>query len=113
MDINNLKDKLNKRPLSIKQTRNGSELTIALGGRLDTQTSPELEKEINKSLEGVDKLIFDLEKLEYISSAGIRVITMAHKLIYQHGTMVIINAQEEIVEVFELIGLDSFLDIEE
>ncbi len=95
----------------IKKT-NGSELTIGLEGRLDTTTSPELTKELDSSLEGVTKLVFDLAKLEYISSSGLRVLLSAQKTMNANGSMTVINVSEMVMEVFEITGFTDILTIE-
>lgn len=97
--------------MTISKDRNGSELTIALEGRLDTTTAPELAEEI-KSLDGVEILKFDIEKLEYISSAGLRVLLSAQKVMNKQGSMVVKNASESVKEIFEVTGFDGILTVE-
>ena len=80
-------------------------------GRLDTTTAPELAEEI-KSLDGVELLEFDIEKLEYISSAGLRVLLSAQKVMNKQGSMVVKNASESIKEIFEVTGFDGILTVE-
>ena len=89
-----------------------SELTVALEGRLDTLTSPELEEKLEPALEGVTKLIFDFEKLEYISSAGLRILLTAMQVMEEQGSMVVKNVCEEVREVFEITGFIDDLTIE-
>ncbi len=96
----------------INKTQEGTELTVALEGRLDTVTSPELEEALKESLDGITALTFDLEKLEYISSAGLRVLLMAQKTMANQGTMKVINVCEIIMEVFEVTGFTDILTIE-
>ena len=96
--------------MTISKDRNGSELTIALEGRLDTTTAPELAEEI-KSLDGVEKLKFDIEKLEYISSAGLRVLLSAQKVMNKQVSMMVKNASESIKEIFEVTGFDGILTV--
>ena len=98
--------------MTINNTKNGNELTIALEGRLDTTTAPSLDDELGKSLEGVEKLIFDFGKLEYISSAGLRVLLSAQKVMNNQGSMVIREVNEEIREIFEVTGFVDILTIE-
>ena len=98
--------------MTINKTVNGSELTVALEGRLDTTTSPELEKELRESLEGITALTLDLEKLEYISSAGLRVLLSAQKTMNKQGTMKLTNVGEVILEIFEVTGFSDILTIE-
>ena len=98
--------------MTINKTLNETELTIALEGRLDTVSSPELEKEIDASLENVTSLILDLEKLEYISSSGLRVLLKAQKIMSKKGDMKVINVNEMIMEIFEVTGFSDILTIE-
>ena len=98
--------------MNIAKTKEAEKLTIALEGRLDTTTAPELEAELNASLDGVTALVFDLAKLEYISSAGLRVLLAAQKKMNALGTMVVTNVCEDIMEVFEVTGFSDILTIE-
>ncbi len=98
--------------LTINKNVEDSKLTFTLEGRLDTTTSPELEAEYSTSLEGVTELVFDFEKLEYISSAGLRVLLSAQKIMNKQGSMVIRNASEEVKEIFDVTGFSDILDIE-
>ncbi len=98
--------------MTITKTQNGTALTIALEGRLDTTTSPELEQELKKSLEGVTELIFDFSKLDYISSAGLRVMLSAHKTMSAKGSMKVTHVGELVQEVFEVTGFADILTLE-
>lgn len=98
--------------MNIQQIRNGNELVLALEGRLDTVTAPELEEALKDALEGVEELILDFEKLDYISSAGLRVLLVAQKTMSQQGSMKIRNVNEIIREVFDVTGFSDFLTIE-
>ena len=98
--------------LKIEQKANGSELTFALEGRLDTTTAPQLENELRKSLSGVESLIFEVEALEYISSAGLRVLLSSQKQMNKQGEMVIRNVRPEIMEIFDVTGFSDILTIE-
>ncbi|MBR1641117.1 MAG: STAS domain-containing protein [Butyrivibrio sp.] len=98
--------------MTINKIANGNELTIALEGRLDTTTAPQLDDELKSALEGVTKLDFNFEKLEYISSAGLRVLLSAQKVMNKQGSMVIKNVNEEIQEIFEVTGFVDILTIE-
>ncbi len=89
----------------------GETLTITLEGRLDTTTSPELEREIGE-LNDVRELVIDMKGLEYISSAGLRVILKAQKIMNLKGSMRLINVGESIMEVFEITGFSDILTIE-
>ena len=77
--------------MEITKTLNGTELDIVIAGRLDTVTAPELEKEINENIVGVTKLVFDFEPLEYLSSAGLRILLSAQKIMNKQGEMIIKN----------------------
>ncbi|MBR0167915.1 MAG: STAS domain-containing protein [Synergistaceae bacterium] len=94
-----------------KQT-NGTELTVALDGRLDTTTAPELEAELRGSIKDIKELVFDMTKLAYISSAGLRVLLKAQKVMNKQGKMAVKNANSDIVEIFEVTGFDEILNIE-
>ena len=98
--------------MTINKTANGNELTIALEGRLDTTTAPQLDDELKSALDGVTKFDFNFEKLEYISSAGLRVLLSAQKVMNKQGSMVIKNVNEEIQEIFEVTGFVDILTIE-
>ncbi len=98
--------------MNINKTQNGSELVIALEGRLDTTTAPQLEAEIKSAIEGINALVFDFEKLDYISSAGLRVLLATQKIMNKQGTMVIRKVNETINEVFEVTGFSDILTIE-
>ena len=98
--------------MTITENRNGDSLTIALEGRLETSTAPELDAALQKVLPSLDELIFDFEKLDYVSSAGLRVLLSAHKALMGKKGMTIRNANELILEVFEVTGFDSLLTIE-
>ena len=98
--------------MSITKKQNGSTLEIAVEGRLDTVTSPELERELKTCLEGVDSLTMDCGKLDYISSAGLRVILNAHKIMNVKGGMRLIHVNEIVREVFEVTGFADVLTME-
>lgn len=98
--------------MEIAKTAAGSALTIALAGRLDTTTAPQLEEELKASITGVTELVFDFSKLEYISSAGLRVLLSAQKTMNAQGKMVVKNVNETIAEVFDITGFADILTIE-
>ena len=98
--------------LNIEKKKEGSKLELVLAGRLDTTTAPELEKELKASLDGVDELVFDMASLEYISSAGLRVLLSAQKIMNQQGTMKVLHVNETIMEIFEVTGFSDILVIE-
>ncbi len=98
--------------MEIIKTSEGGKLKIALEGRLDTNTAPELESELKSGLDGVSELEFDLEKLEYISSAGLRVLLSAQKVMNKQGDMVVKNSKPEIMEIFDVTGFLDILNVE-
>ena len=98
--------------MTIEQKREGNALVLALEGRLDTMTAPQLEAELKTALPGVTALTFDLEKLDYISSAGLRVLLSAQKTMHKQGAMKVKNANEMILEIFEVTGFSDILTIE-
>ena len=98
--------------MTITKTQDGGKLTVALEGRLDTTTAPELEADLKASIDSVTDLVIDMEKLDYISSAGLRVLPWANKTMNQKGTMVVKNVSEVVNEVFEVTGFADFLTIE-
>ena len=98
--------------MKIDKTQNGTHLAVALEGRLDTMTAPELEKELKAALSDVDSLTMDFGKLEYISSAGLRVLLSTHKALSAKGGMKIVNVNEIVREVFDVTGFSDILTIE-
>lgn len=98
--------------MTINKVANGNELLISLEGRLDTTTAPQLDEELKTALDGVEKLEFDFSKLEYISSAGLRALLSAQKVMNKQGSMVIKNVSEEINEIFEVTGFVDILTIQ-
>jgi anti-sigma B factor antagonist len=98
--------------MTINKTSNGTRLTIALEGRLDTTTAPQLETEVKNTLSDVKDLTFDFTRLDYISSAGLRVLLSAQKVMNKQGNMRITNVNETIMEVFDVTGFVDILTIE-
>ena len=98
--------------LNICKTTEQDKTLIALEGRLDTTTAPQLESELGKSMEGVTSLTLDFEKLDYISSAGLRVLLAAQKIMYKQGELKITHVGETIMEIFEVTGFSDILTIE-
>ena len=98
--------------MELKKEVNGSSLTITLDGRLDTTTAPQLEAEVSGGLNGITDLIIDMAKLVYVSSAGLRVLLKAQKIMNKQGKMTVKNASQEIKEIFEVTGFDELLNIE-
>ena len=97
--------------LNICKTVENGAAVFALEGRLDTVTAPDLEKELKESLDGVTDLTLDFEKLEYISSAGLRVLLAAQKTMAKQGGMKLVNVGETIMEIFEVTGFSDILTI--
>ncbi|HJC01329.1 MAG TPA: STAS domain-containing protein [Candidatus Flavonifractor merdavium] len=98
--------------MNIVKTSEGTKRTLALEGRLDTTTAPQLEAEIKGALTGVTELVLDFSQLEYLSSAGLRVILAAQKIMNKQGTMVVRHVCDTIQEVFEVTGFCDILTIE-
>ena len=98
--------------MQINKTIENDKLTVALEGRLDTLTAPQLDAEIQGKLDGVKSLVFDFKKLDYISSAGLRVLLAAQKTMSKQGEMKLINVGETIMEIFEVTGFSNILTIE-
>ena len=98
--------------MTINKTKNGEHLLVAVEGRLDTTTAPELEKELKSSLDGITELTIDMNVLEYISSAGLRVLLSAQKIMNKQGSMKITHANSTILEIFEVTGFSDILTIE-
>ena len=98
--------------LKVSVSNEGAEYTVTVEGRLDTITAPELDAELTTALNGIEKLVFDFSELEYISSAGLRVLLSAQKVMTKQGGMVIRNVKPEIMEIFEVTGFVDILDIE-
>ena len=98
--------------MTITKTQNGTALTIALEGRLDTMTAPQLEASLKESYDSADSIVFDFSKLDYISSAGLRVLLSTHKLMSRKGGMKVTHVNDILQEVFEVTGFGDILDIE-
>ena len=97
--------------MTINKTRSGNSLTVAIEGRLDTTTAPQLEAELKSSLDGITELTMDLSTLEYISSAGLRVLLSAQKIMNKQGKMKVTGANKTVMEVFEVTGFSDILNI--
>ncbi|MCQ2477829.1 MAG: STAS domain-containing protein [Clostridia bacterium] len=98
--------------MEITKNKEGQQLTVALKGRLDTTTAPQLESELSTSLDDVTALVLDFKDLEYISSAGLRVMLSTQKTMNAKGDMTIKNVCDDIMEVFEITGFSDILTIE-
>ena len=97
--------------LNIGLSSSGTKLTISLDGRLDTDTAPSLERKLKEDLKGVTELIIDADKLEYISSDGLRTLLNAQKIMDKQGTLVIINVSNEVYKAFESTGFSNILNV--
>ena len=98
--------------MTIEKNLNGKELTVTIAGRLDTSTAPKLESEIKESIQDISKLVLDFTSLEYLSSAGLRVLLSTQKTMNKQGEMIIKNVNETINEIFEVTGFIDILTIE-
>lgn len=98
--------------MTITKKLEGTKLTVALEGRLDTGTAPQLESELKTAVNGVEELVLDLKDLAYMSSAGLRVLLAAQKVMNRQGSMKVINVNETIAEIFEITGFNEILTIE-
>ena len=98
--------------LNIQKTIENTKASFALQGRLDTVTAPELEQSLKDSLDGITELELDFQNLEYISSAGLRVLLSAQKIMNRQGIMKVIHVNETVMEIFEVTGFTDILTIE-
>ena len=98
--------------MTIEKKINGEAVTLVVSGRLDTQTAPELENELDAVLNGIKELTFDMSNLEYVSSAGLRVILKAQKVMNTQGSMKLTGVNDCIMEVFDITGFLDILTIE-
>ena len=98
--------------MKIDKSKTNGSLTLAISGKLETMTAPELEKVVKEELSDVTELIFDLSELEYISSAGLRVLLSAQKAMNVKGSMKVTGANEMVLEIFEITGFSDILTIE-
>ncbi|MBE6865227.1 MAG: STAS domain-containing protein [Ruminococcus flavefaciens] len=98
--------------MEIRKTNNNGELNVKITGRVDTNTAPELEQELKNSYEGCEALVLDFADVEYISSAGLRVLLSAHKVMSKNGGLKLLNVSEDIMEIFDVTGFKDILTIE-
>ncbi|MBR1735699.1 MAG: STAS domain-containing protein [Firmicutes bacterium] len=98
--------------MTITKTQENDKLTVSIEGRLDTTTAPRLEAVLKSSLDNVKELVFDIKELEYISSAGLRVLLAAQKVMNRQGKMIITGTSETVMEIFEVTGFVDILNIE-
>ena len=99
--------------MKINTQKEGTQLVVAIEGRLDTTSAPQLEDALKDTLAGVEKLVMDFTGLEYISSAGLRILLSTQKVMNKQGSMVIRNANEVVKEVFDMTGFSDILTLEE
>ena len=97
--------------MNIAKELEDKKLTISIDGRLDTSTAPELDEELKASLEGVEELVMDITNMEYISSAGLRVLLSAQKAMNAQGEMVVVGANDTVMEIFDITGFADILTI--
>lgn len=90
--------------MNLEKSKDGTKLTVALVGEVDSMNTPEIEERLLKEVEGVTELVFDLSKLDYISSAGLRVLLQMQKIMKPVGTMVITNTTEDVMDIFKVTG---------
>ena len=98
--------------MNIQQTRSGGNLFLSIEGVIDTKTAPTLEKTIQERIEDIRELVFDLEKVNYISTAGLRVLLYAHQEMMDRGDMRIVHANQDLMEIFHITGFSNVLNIE-
>ena len=97
--------------MKIEVNKNGTVLTISPSGRLDTSTSPELQAVVSENIDGVTDLTFDLKQLDYLSSAGLRVLMSSQKIMNKQGDMRLINVKEDVMDIFDMTGLTDVFEI--
>lgn len=102
----------NKTIMDIRKELTGDRLNMAVIGRLDTTTAPELDAALKEALPGVKELVLDFSAMDYISSAGLRVLLSTQKLMSKQGSMVLTGVNEGVMEVFEITGFSGILTIE-
>ena len=98
--------------MTIKRKQNGTTLNVTVAGRIDTATAPDFEAGVKPYLDGVEALVIDFAEVNYVSSAGLRVLLSLHKLMMAKGSMKLINVNEAVNDVFEVTGFDEILDFE-
>ena len=97
--------------MTITKETNGTDLKVAVAGRLDTTTAPELESELKASMDGIEHLVLDFKDLEYISSAGLRVLLSTQKIMNTQGKMTVSSVNDVVMEIFEVTGFSEILNI--
>ena len=99
--------------MDLKRTTDNTTMTVAVSGRIDTSTAPELEQGVKPYLDGVNDLVLDFAEVNYVSSAGLRVLLSLHKIMMKKGSMKLVNVNEEVCDVFEVTGFDEILNYNE
>ncbi|MCR5490841.1 MAG: STAS domain-containing protein [Bacilli bacterium] len=99
--------------MTITKKQNGSELLVELSGRLDTITAPEFNKFLTENLSGIKTLIIDLGKVDYVSSAGLRVLLLAHKTMAEEGQLIIRHVIKDVMDIFTMTGFNEIFTIED
>ena len=97
--------------MNIAKKLEDKKLTISIDGRLDTSTAPELDEELKASLGGIEELVMDFTGMEYISSAGLRVLLSAQKVMNAQGEMIVTGANDTVMEIFDITGFTDILTI--
>ena len=97
--------------MNIEKKLEDKKLTVSIDGRLDTSTAPELDEELKASLDGVEELVMDFTNMEYISSAGLRVLLSAQKAMNAQGEMIVTGANDTVMEIFDITGFTDILNI--
>ncbi|MER2054265.1 MAG: STAS domain-containing protein [Clostridia bacterium] len=97
--------------MTIEKTMNGNDMTLKLEGYLDTTTSPDLKQVLSETMDSIDSLTLDFQDLEYVSSAGLRVLLTAHTTMAKKGGMKLLHVNEEIMDSFTVTGLGKFLNV--
>ena len=98
--------------MTIEKTVNAAELTLVVAGRLDTVTAPELDAELKASLDGVQTLVLDFAALEYLSSAGLRILLVTQRKMNKQGKMIVKGANETVRDIFDVTGFSTILTLE-
>lgn len=99
--------------MDLKRTTDNTTMTVAVSGRIDTSTAPEFEQGVKPYLDGVNDLVLDFAEVNYVSSAGLRVLLSLHKIMMKKGSMKLVNVNEEVCDVFEVTGFDEILTYNE
>lgn len=98
--------------MQITSNRDSNRLTVFVSGRVDTNTAPEFERYIDENTDGVSELVLDLKEMSYTSSAGLRIILKAQKMMNKQGSMKVVHVQEDVMDIFEMTGFSDILNIE-